>query len=117
MLGAALVQPERHQPDVVLPGAFPGDRFHAVGFFVHDADPRQLESPGPDGDAAGFPEQLLTAANAHDRGVDPAQHGVNAVQPGDMPLLFLAREELPDLAADHLHRAQQALVGLAAAAG
>ncbi len=117
MLGPALVQPERHQPDVVLTGAFPGHRFHAVGFFLHDADPRQLESPGPDGDAAGFAEQLLAIANAHDGRVDPAQHGVDAVQPGDMPLLFLAREELPGLAADHLHRAQQALVGLAAPPG
>ncbi len=41
-------------------------------------------------DAAGLAEQLLPVAGAYDRGIDPAQHRVDPVQPGDALLLKLA---------------------------
>src|SRR5438552_2382953 len=51
-------------------------------------------------------------SHAHNGRVDSTQHGVNPVEAGDVPLLLLAREELPDLAADHVHRPQQPVLRL-----
>ena len=59
-------------------------RQRPVGFLhrcaVDHPDPGQLEPPVLHGDAAGFVEQFLSIANAHDRRVDAAQHRGDAAQ-------------------------------------
>ena len=65
-----------------------GNRLYQPGRAIHEPDPRHAEFSMLDGDAAGFAEQLLLIADAHDRRVDSAEHGVNAGQSLD-PLLFL----------------------------
>src|SRR5439155_1513078 len=96
-------EPEGYHSDVVLASALPGHGLHPIRFRVHEAEPCQPESPGPNHDPAGLAKQLLALAHAHNGRVDSTQHGVNPVEAGDVPLLLLAREELPDLAADHVH--------------
>src|SRR5437667_105049 len=61
---------------------------------------------------AGFAKQLLALTHAHDGRVDSAQHGINTVEAGDVPLLLLAREELTDLAPDHVHSPQETILRL-----
>ncbi len=106
------VEPERYHPDVVLAHSLPSHGLHPIRFRVHEAEPCQPESPGPDHDPAGFAKQFLALTHAHNGRVDSAQHRVNPVEAGDVPLLLLAGEKLPDLAADHVHGTQQPVLRL-----
>src|SRR5207247_1705221 len=110
--GRALIEPERYHSDIVPARSVPGHGLHPIRLCVHEAEPCQPESPGADHDPAGFAKQLLALTHAHNGRVDSAQHGINTVEAGDVPLLLLAREELTDLAPDHVHGPQEPILRL-----
>jgi hypothetical protein len=69
-----------------------GNPGHAAGIQLDH--PRQHEFARRDRDPARLPEQFAAIANAHDRAVDPAQHGVHAVQAPDPRIRLLSRGDI-----------------------
>src|SRR3954471_532585 len=53
---------------------------HERGVAIDDSDPRHDESTRLDSDTARRLQYLLTFADAHDRAIDAAQHGVHAIE-------------------------------------
>src|SRR5712691_8660907 len=85
-LGCALLQAERHQLDVIIPEAMPGDRLDLLHVLIDDANPGEGKLSGVDGDAAPLTKQLIAIAYTDDERIDPAEHGVHSVEALDFLL-------------------------------
>jgi hypothetical protein len=85
---------------VLASGPMPGGRNQRARLRIQHADPCNRETPCFDCDAAGLLEQLSAVAHAHDRGVDAAQHRVDAVEGRDPFILRLALAHVLDYGHD-----------------
>src|ERR1700692_4726620 len=84
----ALARREPDLVDVAFLAAMPRDNLAVQCLRIYDADPRHFECPRFDRRSARFPEQRFPVAHAHTESIDPAQHGVHAIQSLD-PVLRL----------------------------
>src|ERR1700692_2185191 len=76
----ALARREPDLVDVAFLAAMPRDNLAVQCLRIYHADPRHFECPRFDRRSARFPEQRLPVAHAHTESINPAQHGVHAIQ-------------------------------------
>ena len=93
--------------------AVPDERRHVQRGWIEQPDPGQSELAVLHRDAASLLKELAPVADANRRGVDAAQHGMDAAESSDLPLLLTALHELADLRADGGKDFEQLGVGLA----
>ena len=62
---------------------------------VPQCDPRDAERTVHGCDSTGLVKQFFAVSNAHDRGIDSAQHGLNPVQAQNLLFLFPSLADVP----------------------